>query len=234
MPKQFRRVLLLLSATWALLALVRLQPLQFSTEPSPWQLYALPAALTLALCGCPPKTWTPVAWFVTSATTLGAVGLLSWLPIGLSFLAAVPSPVGAPVVTLLLAATLFWFASQPAYCFAPWATHFAFAVLAVVSPLLLYNYTAAALFPVRMQASQSYGPHRFLIEARGNGGPIGARIQLELIRETPAPLPGLVWRYRLGSLPYDPTLTPTELVLSPTHRIPLEQLAGPNPDLSKM
>jgi hypothetical protein len=95
MPKQFRRVLLLLSATWALLALARLQPLQFLTEPSPWQLYALPAALTLALCWCPPETWTPVAWFVPSATTLGAVGLVSWLPIGTPSWSPVP-PKSAP------------------------------------------------------------------------------------------------------------------------------------------
>jgi hypothetical protein len=48
MPNQFRRFLLLLSATWALLSFARLQPLQFSTEPAPWLRYALPSALTLA------------------------------------------------------------------------------------------------------------------------------------------------------------------------------------------
>lgn len=234
MPRPFRTFLLLLSATWALVSFARLQPLQFSTEPLPWLLYALPAALTLALCLCAPESWSSVAWFVASATTLGAVGVLSWLPIGLSFLGAVPSAVGGPVVTLLLAATLFWFASQPADCFAPWTTHSAFAALTVVSPLLLYNYTADALFPVRMEASQSYGPYRFVVEARGYGGPVGARIRTELVRETHVPIPGLVWRRSLGSLPGVPTFTATELLISPNRRIPLAQLAGSNPDLSKM
>lgn len=147
MPRPFRTFLLLLSATWALVSFARLQPLQFSTEPLPWLLYALPAALTLALCLCAPESWSSVAWFVASATTLGAVGVLSWLPIGLSFLGAVPSAVGGPVVTLLLAATLFWFASQPADCFAPWTTHSAFAALTFVSPFSSITTPPTPFFP---------------------------------------------------------------------------------------
>jgi len=234
MPKRFRSCLLLLSATWALLSLARLQPLQFSTEPAPWLLYALPATLTLALCLCPPKTWSTVAWFVASATTLGVVGLLMWFPIGMSFLAAGPSTVGAPVMTLLLAATLSWFASRPADCFAPWATHSAFAALSLVSPILLYHYTSDAIFPVHIEATQSYGPGRFVVERRGYGGPVHAGMQITLVRETPGPLTGLVWRRNLGPLRSFPKFTQTELILSPDRRIPLEQLAGPNPDLSKM
>jgi hypothetical protein len=198
MPNHFRRFLLLLSATWALLSIARLQPLQFSTEPAPWLRYALPSALTLALCFCPPETRSPLRWSLASASVLAVTGLLAWFPIVLFHLGVGPSPVTAHVVTLGLSAAIFWLGSRPAI----WALTAA----SFLAPLFLYHVTSDVGFPVHIEGAQSYGPYRFVVERRGYGGPVT----------------------------YLAKFTATEMILSPDRRIPLEQLAGPNPDLSKM
>jgi hypothetical protein len=226
MPNHFRRFLLLLSATWALLSIARLQPLQFSTEPAPWLRYALPSALTLALCFCPPETRSPLRWSLASASVLAVTGLLAWFPIVLFHLGVGPSPVTAHVVTLGLSAAIFWLGSRPAI----WALTAA----SFLAPLLLYHVTSDVGFPVHIEGAQSYGPYRFVVERRGYGGPVHAGMQVTLIRETILPIPGLVWRRSLGPITYLAKFTATEMILAPDRRIPLEQLAGPNPDLSKM
>ncbi|MCA2971991.1 MAG: hypothetical protein INH43_26035 [Acidobacteriaceae bacterium] len=95
-----RRLLLLLAASWAILSLARLSPIQVTEEIPPVLLYGVPGFLTVAICFLPPQSWEPERWFVVSAVVLVAAVAICWLPIAISFWMVMPSSFGSSVVSL--------------------------------------------------------------------------------------------------------------------------------------
>ena len=229
-----RRLLLLLAASWAILSLARLSPIEVTEEIPPVVLYAVPAFLTVAICSLPPQSWGPERWFLVSAMVLVAAGAICWLPIAISFWIVMPSSFGLSVVSL-----------RRGYV-GPLPARAALTTLCLVSPLLLHHVISDVSFPFKVDALESYGPYRIILERRGEGGFVAPNRTYFLIRETPLGSSGLVWRRQLGKCPAHCELSSKELVVGAKRgmaqrRISLAQLAGPDlpdlsdpPDLSKM
>jgi hypothetical protein len=241
-----RRLLLLLAASWAILSLARLSPIQVTEEIPPVLLYGVPGFLTVAICFLPPQSWEPERWFVVSAVVLVAAVAICWLPIAISFWMVMPSSFGSSVVSLLFAAVLFGVAYRQTGYVGPLPARTALTTLCLASLLLLYHVTADVSFPFKVDALESYGPYRIILKRRGEGGFVAPNRTYFLIRETPLGNSGLVWRRQFGKCPAHCELSSKELVVgakrgTAQRRIPLAQLAGSDPpdlsdptDLSKM
>lgn len=144
-----RRLLLLLAASWAILSLARLSPIQVTEEIPPVLLYGVPGFLTVAICFLPPQSWEPERWFVVSAVVLVAAVAICWLPIAISFWMVMPSSFGSSVVSLLFAAVLFGVAYRQTGCVGPLPARTALTTLCLLSPLLLDHVTADVSFPFK-------------------------------------------------------------------------------------